>query len=52
MVGIDFGSRRELIDWIQSTFEAIPTHILDEVFKNWLRRLQNCINSKEAYINA
>jgi hypothetical protein len=52
MIGIDFGSPRELIDWIQSTFEAIPKHFLDEVFKSWLGRLQDCINSKGAYINA
>jgi histone-lysine N-methyltransferase SETMAR len=51
MVGIDFGSPRELIDEIQSTFEAIPRHILDEAFKSWLRRLQDCNNSKGAYIN-
>jgi transposase len=52
MVEIDFGSPRELIDWIQSTFEAISRHLLDEIFKSWLRRLQDCINSKGAYINA
>jgi hypothetical protein len=52
MIEIDFKSPQELIDWIQSTFEAIATHVLDEVFKNWLRRLHDCINSKEAYINA
>jgi hypothetical protein len=34
IVGIDFWSPQELIDWIQSTFEAIPTHVLDEVFKS------------------
>jgi transposase len=39
MVGIDFESRRDLIDWIQSTFETIPRHVLHEVFKSWLRRL-------------
>jgi hypothetical protein len=52
MVGIDFGSLRELIDWIQSSFEAIPRHFLDEVFKSWLRRLQDYVNSEAAYFNA
>jgi hypothetical protein len=52
MIEIDFGSPRELIDWIQSTFEAIPRHVLDDVFKSWLGRLHDCINRKRAYINA
>jgi hypothetical protein len=52
MLGIDFGSPRELMDWIQSAFEAIPRSFLDELFKSWLRRLEDCINSKGAYINA
>jgi hypothetical protein len=45
MAGIDFESPQELLNWIHSTFEAIPTHILDEVFESWLRRVQDCINS-------
>jgi transposase len=50
IVGIDFGSPRELIDWIQLTFEAIPGHILHSVFESWLRRVQDCINSEGSYI--
>jgi hypothetical protein len=46
MIGFDFGSCRDLIDRIQSISEAIPRHVLDEVFKSWLRRLQDWINSK------
>jgi hypothetical protein len=34
MVGIDFASPQELIGWIRSTFEAIPRHVLDEIFKS------------------
>jgi transposase len=52
MVGIDFESSQDLIDWIQSTFEAIPRHVLDEVFESWLRIVQDCINNKESYITA
>jgi hypothetical protein len=39
MVGIDFESPQELIDSIQSTFEVIPRHVLDEIFEAWLRRV-------------
>jgi transposase len=52
MVEINLESPQELIDWIRSTFDAIPRHLLDEVFKSWLRRAQDCINSKGTYIKA
>jgi transposase len=32
MIRINFESPRELIDWIQSICEAIPRHVLDEIF--------------------
>jgi histone-lysine N-methyltransferase SETMAR len=34
IVRIDFESPHELIDWIQSTFEGIARHVLDEVFES------------------
>jgi hypothetical protein len=52
MIGIDFESPQGLIDWIQLTFEAIPRHVLKKVFESWLRRIQDCINSKGSYIKA
>jgi transposase len=52
MIGIDLESPHELIDWIQSTFEAITRHVLNNIFEIWLRRVQNCINSKGSYIKA
>jgi hypothetical protein len=50
MIGIDFESPRELINWIQSTFEAIPTLLLDKDFESWLRRVRDYINIKGSYI--
>jgi hypothetical protein len=50
MAGIDFESPQELIDWIQRTFEVIPRHVLAEVFESWLRRVQDCTESKGSYI--
>jgi hypothetical protein len=52
MIEINFESRHELIDWIQSPLKAIPRHVLDEVFDSWLRRLHDYINSKVSYIKA
>jgi hypothetical protein len=47
MVGIDFESSQELINWIRSTLEAIPSQVLNEVFESWPRRAPDCVNSKD-----
>jgi histone-lysine N-methyltransferase SETMAR len=52
MLGINFGSPKELIYWIQLTCEAIPRHVLDKLFESWLRRVQDYINSQRSYIKA
>jgi hypothetical protein len=52
MIGIDFESPQELIDWIQLTFEAVPRNVLENFFEGWLRRIQDWINSNGSYIKA
>jgi transposase len=52
MIGIDFESPQGLIDWIQLIFEAIPRDVLENVFESWLRRVQDCMNTKWSYIKA
>jgi transposase len=49
MIGREFDSPDALIAWIKATFEALPKPGLEQVFEEWIRRVEQCIDNEGSY---
>lgn len=50
MIGMEFTSEDELIQWIIGQFSSIPQAELEAVFAEWERRLERCIECDGEYV--
>jgi transposase len=49
MLGLEFDSPEALLDWIRTEFERISRQVLEEVFEDWIARVQKCIECEGDY---
>jgi hypothetical protein len=49
ILGLEFESPEALLVWINAEFERMPRGTLEEVFKCWIIRVQNCIEFQGDY---
>jgi hypothetical protein len=49
MIGREFGSPDALIACIKATFEALPKPGLEQVFEEWIHRVERCIDDEGSY---
>jgi len=50
IIGKTFGTKDELVSWIEEQISEIPKAQLKKVFEEWLERLQAVINMNGDYI--
>ena len=50
IIGKEFAGPDDLINWINAEFMKIPKSELNEVFLEWMKRLEKCIHNKGEYI--
>jgi hypothetical protein len=49
MLGLEFDSPDELLEWIESEVSRIGREVLMKVFENWIIRVQKCIECRGDY---
>jgi hypothetical protein len=50
MIGLEFESPEDLLEWIQATFHGIAKPVLEKVFTTWMERLETCVQRNGGYI--
>jgi hypothetical protein len=49
MNGQEFEYRKDLITWMKASLEAIPNRVLEQVFEEWISRVQGYIDHEGFY---
>jgi hypothetical protein len=50
MIGLEFESPEDLLEWIRATLDNILKPVFEKVFMTWIERLETFIQSNGAYI--